>query len=104
MHAGANGGDEGVGPSPLVPTWLEFGLQPKRVTAKRGLTIGASPLMLPATLPEESQPKQQADHGASESELVNGNMPSDAVLQRSDFMLPLDPKTLDMYKSLLQPA
>ena len=104
MHAGANGGDQGVGPSPLVPTWLEFGLQPKRVTAKRGLTIGASPLMLPATLPEGSQSQQQADHGASKSELVNGNMPSDAVLQRSDFMLPLDPKTLDMYKALLQPA
>ena len=35
------------GPSPLLPAWLDFWLQPSRAAWSRGLKSGASPLLLP---------------------------------------------------------
>ena len=35
------------GPSPLLPAWLDFWLQPSRAAWNRGLKSGASPLLLP---------------------------------------------------------
>ena len=42
---------QGRGPSPLLPAWLEFGLQPARAERHRGLLAGASPLLLPEAPP-----------------------------------------------------
>ena len=36
------------GPSPLLPAWLDFWLQPSRAAWNRGLKSGASPLLLPS--------------------------------------------------------
>ena len=35
------------GPSPLLPAWLSYWLQPARAAWNRGLKAGASPLLLP---------------------------------------------------------
>lgn len=35
------------GPSPLLPAWLDYWLQPSRAAWNRGLKSGASPLLLP---------------------------------------------------------
>ena len=42
---------QGRGPSPLLPAWLDFGLQPARAERHRGLLAGASPLLLPEAPP-----------------------------------------------------
>ena len=45
------------GPSPLLPAWLDFWLQPSRAAWNRGLKSGASPLLLPSqgsTLSQET--------------------------------------------------
>lgn len=45
--SGAKGGSMQSGPSPLLPSWLEFTLQPGRIASLPGLKTGASPLLLP---------------------------------------------------------
>lgn len=44
---GAQGGNLQSGPSPLLPSWLEFGLMPARIPGHPGLKAGAAPLLLP---------------------------------------------------------
>ena len=44
------------GPSPLLPAWLAFWLQPSRAAWNRGLKHGASPLLLP---PQHTAPEQE---------------------------------------------
>lgn len=43
------------GPSPLLPAWLDFWLQPSRAAWNRGLKSGASPLLLPPQSTASSQ-------------------------------------------------
>ncbi|MEW5310112.1 MAG: hypothetical protein WDW38_001941 [Sanguina aurantia] len=43
----ARGGHQDKGPSPILPAWLEFGMQPERAITLPGLKTGASPLLLP---------------------------------------------------------
>ncbi|KAK9845493.1 hypothetical protein WJX81_007872 [Elliptochloris bilobata] len=44
VPAGASGGSQGRGPSPLLPAWLEFGLQPARAERRRGMLEFLAPL------------------------------------------------------------
>ena len=48
------------GPSPLLPAWLDFWLQPSRAAWSRGLKSGASPLLLPPAA-SRSPAASQAD-------------------------------------------
>ncbi|KAF5832125.1 hypothetical protein DUNSADRAFT_12136 [Dunaliella salina] len=61
---GAQGGNLQSGPSPLLPSWLEFGLMPARIPGHPGLKAGAAPLLLPEpeTVPSKADSKSmQAD-------------------------------------------
>lgn len=95
---GASGGSEGLGPSPLLPAWFEFGLMPNRVQPTRGLQQGATPLQLPSSDATGREGKGFQEVGA---ELVKGVMPEEATLLRSEFLLPLDADTTAMYNDLL---
>lgn len=91
--------------SPLLPAWLELGLQPVRAQRSKGLRGGASPLLLPGgpwkrgsvacSLIEPAEPPPGS------SELEGGLMPSSEVLERSEFLLPLDADTAALYRRLL---
>jgi hypothetical protein len=93
-------------PSPLLPAWMELGLQPVRAQRSKGLRGGASPLLLPG-------PERRAGGAAAaacapvraplegSSELAGGVMPSDEVLRRSEFLLPLSPDTAALYRRVL---
>ena len=48
-----------AGPSPLLPAWLDFWLQPSRAAWSRGLKSGASVLLLP----DEAQPAASPSSG-----------------------------------------
>lgn len=93
----ASGGSEGFGPSPLLPAWFEFGLMPSRVQPSRGLQQGASPLQLPSM----SVSSAVMDSLAEQAELLNGLMPEEQTLLRSEFLLPMDKETTAMYNDLL---
>ena len=57
------------GPSPLLPAWLDFWLQPSRAAWNRGLKSGASPLLLPPRSITHSQegPADDAQYPVSAS-------------------------------------
>lgn len=59
---GASGGHQQKGPSPILPAWLEFGLQPERAVGLPGLKTGASPLLLP---PAAKQHFTKNQHGGA---------------------------------------
>jgi hypothetical protein len=118
---------QGAGPSPLLPAWLEFGLQPARAERRRGLLAGASPLLLPERASarcaarghargSERAPRsadflhdREREHGALEAgpaspaALAGGVMPGDAVLARSEFLEPLDEATAALHWAALHP-
>lgn len=96
----ASGGAEGVGPSPLLPAWFEFGLMPSRVQPSRGLQQGASPLQLP-NAPLDMMSSDRQGVLSEKAELVNGVMPEEATLLQSEFLLPMDEDTTAMYNDLL---
>lgn len=100
VPAGASGGTEGLGPSPLLPAWFEFALMPNRLQPSRGLQQGASPLQLPsaASANDNGVPGVLRPAGA---ELLNGVMPEEETLLRSEFLLPLNNDTTAMYNDLL---
>jgi hypothetical protein len=95
-------------PSPLLPAWLELGLQPVHAVRSRGLRGGASPLLLPGG------PWRQRGGGSEACSLLEpaepppGSpqldrlLPSREVLERSEFLLPLDRGTEALYRRLLQ--
>ncbi|DBA92866.1 TPA: hypothetical protein ACH3X1_003039 [Trebouxia sp. C0004] len=91
------------GPSPLLPAWFEFGLQPSRMQPSRGLQLGASPLQLPGPLALLPQKERRDVVSSSEwdSQLIGGVMPEKETLMRSEFLLPLDQDTTAMYHKLL---
>ena len=99
-----------VGPSPLLPAWMLYGLEPTRASRKRGLQGGASPLLLPGAV---RAARCRADTPAADSSTMGAagrldlslgeRMPSDEVLERSEFLEPLQPEMADLYWKLLQP-
>ncbi|KAI3429510.1 hypothetical protein D9Q98_005599 [Chlorella vulgaris] len=103
----AAGGAEDGEPSPLLPAWFEIGLQPVHAPRSKGLRSGASPLLLPGapwrrggaarncSLLEPAEPP-------SGSSQLDRMMPSTEVLERSEFLLPLDAETSQLYRRLLQ--
>lgn len=104
---GAKGGHMGVGPSPLLPAWLEFGLQPERATTSTGLKYGAVPAMLPAAIPVAagtSPASASAGLMAGDLKLAQANqyMPPSAVLGLSELLAPLDDETLELYRNVLR--
>ena len=101
----AAGGAEDDTPSPLLPAWLELGLQPSRL--RRSLRGGASPLVLPPV--DKNFEKKKGcfpvrTKAAGNAALGESLMPSDAVLSRSEFLLPIDVETAAMYREVLQAA
>ncbi|KAK9817763.1 hypothetical protein WJX72_001828 [[Myrmecia] bisecta] len=99
---GACGGSAGQGPSPTLPLWLEFGLQPMRALSTRGLDRGTSPLLLPGgptVVDGAKQGRPQADVNIT---VAPGVLPDAAILEGSEFLLPLDDETKQMYNDLLR--
>ena len=113
----ASGGAVDGEPSPLIHAWMELGLMPSRAQPSTGLRGGgASPLMLPSLASplmsvgfrkkekerenmcnllvlESPGEKVDGDHG-----LVGGGvMPTESVLKQSEFLLPLDDDTRELY-------
>lgn len=101
VPAHATGGSRMQGPSPLLSAWLEFGLMPSRVQHGRALQQGATPLQLPGTVAEETLEGMQAGTNAVD-ELVAGRLPDAQSLTRSEFLLPQDQETIQMYNSVLK--
>ena len=108
--AAAGGAEDGT-PSPLLPAWLELGLQPSRV--RKSLRGGASPLLLPKVdktfekkgcFPLRRKGESPLSAGAGDAALGDTLMPSDAVLSKSEFLMPLDADTSAMYRKVLQAA
>lgn len=111
----ASGGAMDGEPSPLMHAWMELGLMPSRVQPSRGLRGGgASPLMLPSlTSPLMSTgSKKEVDYMCNfvmmmnqttsgeedgHNGLVGGVMPTENVLKQSEFLLPLDDDTRELY-------
>ncbi|GBF91197.1 hypothetical protein Rsub_04866 [Raphidocelis subcapitata] len=154
VPAAASGGHLKVGPSPLLPAWLEFGVLPARAAALGSLRTGATPLLLPSPPPPPHQPRARrasADGDASarrrgplgwlrslrggggrsggggggdgqcheppapapapqlpppspDDALLagpRGYLPSDPVLLRSEFLLPLSDEQRELYAWML---
>jgi hypothetical protein len=102
VPAYAKGGHMMQGPSPILPSWLEFGLMPARKASLGGLRTGASPLLLPGDFVEPwvAGPAQLQ---REQLQLTNRTsfLPPGAVLQRSEFLEPLDDDTVALYQQLL---
>ncbi|KAL4427727.1 hypothetical protein ABPG75_001816 [Micractinium tetrahymenae] len=109
IPAAAAGGAEDGEASPLLPAWLELGLQPVHAQRSTGLRGGASPLLLP------DAPAQRRGGGGGRacsllepaaplpgSSQLDQLLPSEEVLQCSEFLLPLDRDTAALYRRLLQ--
>lgn len=102
-------------PSPLLPAWLELPLQPVRAQRSQGIKGGASPLLLPPAEATGRARSQRGDGGGAAQEggsgstggggasnaLEGGVMPSAQVLARSEFLLPLDQPTIELYNAAL---
>ncbi|KAL4444599.1 hypothetical protein ABPG77_002416 [Micractinium sp. CCAP 211/92] len=103
--AAAGGAEDGEA-SPLLPAWLELGLQPVHAERSKGLRGGASPLLLPDAPVQRRGSKacsllEPAGPPPGSSQL-DQLLPSEEVLQRSEFLLPLDRDTAALYRRLLQ--
>lgn len=58
---------------------------------------GASPLLLSEAFQEEAAEEHGDGQRKHESELGEKELPSTHVLQQSEFLLPLDSETMEMY-------
>lgn len=100
----------------MLPSWLDFGLQPLRAERQRDLKAGASPLLLPDAAPGASPGRrgkapvvpQEARFDDGEAHALNvldrGVLPNKETLARSEFLLPLDSNSQRLYWELLDPA
>ena len=88
-------------PSPLLRQWHEFTTQPARADAAAGLKPGASPLLLPPAAPADAH---SGPPPACFADLERGVWPRRAVLERSEFMLPLPPAAQDEFAALMAAA
>ena len=99
----AAGGAEDGEPSPLLPAWLELPLQPARL--RKSLKGGASPLTLPledGSLTKKCRPVRSKLSG--EAKLGGDMVPSEAIMSRSEFLLPVDAETAALYSRVLRAA
>lgn len=92
-------------PSPLLPAWFELGLQPIRARPNTGLQQGASPLLLP-TISGQVKRRQRCDpllntSNGSYFSVRARDLPPEPVLQKSEFLEPLDSITLDLFRNVL---
>lgn len=123
VPANAKNALSGDGPSPLLPVWLDFCLQPQRLAAHRGLRQGAAPCLLPQPLSMQPPHPRGGESGSGQNDrsvdvLIgaeaaakgnqgmdsSGAMPADSVLQRSEFLLPQDDEMRDVMWQALHPA
>ncbi len=80
-------------------------LQPVHAQRSKGLRGGASPLLLPGS---HARQLRQCSSLLEPAELPSGSsqldllLPSSEVLQRSEFLLPLDDETSQLYRRVLQ--
>ena len=96
VPAWADGGDLLDGPSPVLPIFLEYALQPTRAHANRhwGLGRGASPLLLPAQAAQQVEPAKVLDPAVFDS----------SALASSEFLLPLDADSARLFTDVLNAA
>lgn len=92
-------------PSPLLPAWFELGLQPIRARPSTGLQHGASPLLLPTISAKVKRrgrcdPLLNTDDGSYFS-LRARDLPPELVLQKSEFLEPLDSITIELFRKVL---
>ncbi|KAJ9529617.1 hypothetical protein QJQ45_014377, partial [Haematococcus lacustris] len=118
------------GPSPLLSSWFEFNVAPARHSSLGNLKTGATPSLLPESTSHDVQlrpadsakraeaveaPDVQHPRGGSEATAAvdapgllshaSRYMPLDmSTLERSEFLLPLDDATLQLYSDALQAA
>lgn len=96
----------------MLSAWLLYGLEPARANRRRGLQGGASPRLLPAAFPKhrsrvasrlKESPAQASKLGdAGSLALSLGElMPSDHILERSEFLEPLEEDTRELIRDLL---
>ena len=88
-------------PSPLVPAWLELCLQPVRANAASGLQKGASPRLLPGkrTAAKACNPLPSSD---TDSYIIDSReLPPQHILEKSEFLEPLDAESIAMYRKAL---
>ena len=101
VPSAAAGGAEDGEPSPLLPAWFELGLQ--RARERKSLRGGCSPLALPSAdfdyFGKKCVPVRTKLQGRSS--LRADVMPSDEVLSRSEFLVPLDRETAVFYRDVL---
>jgi hypothetical protein len=83
-------------------------MQPVHAQRSKGLRGGASPLLLPGRPWRRGGGAAGACSRLEPRELPSGSsqleqlMPSEEVLERSEFLLPLDAETSQLYRRLLQ--
>eukprot|EP00873_Tetraselmis_striata_P012654 jgi/Tetstr1/432918/TSEL_022258.t1 len=102
---GAAGGSRKLGPSPLLPLWLDFELQEARAARAKGLQSGsASPLLLPPTVvpPGRAVGDLPPSSAAGHEGLDDTFMPLPDILARSEFLQPLDKSTAAVYDKILR--
>lgn len=88
-------------PSLLLPVWLDFTLQPHRSATARGLQNGGAPIRV---LPEADLQSKPGIHDPEDVlDLASGALPSQAILARSEFLLPQDQDTVSMQWDALHP-
>ncbi|KAL6747850.1 hypothetical protein V8C86DRAFT_2896496 [Haematococcus lacustris] len=118
------------GPSPLLSSWFEFNVAPARHSSLGNLKTGATPSLLPGSSshdvqlrPADSARRAEAAEAPDVQHLRGGSeataavdapgllshasryMPLDmSTLERSEFLLPLDDATLQLYSDALQAA
>lgn len=99
----ASGGYRDGQPSPLLPAWFELGLQPVRARSIRGLFGGASPLLLPPGSPPSTKKCSPLRFNSSTDSLrmTDRELPPDYILEQSEFLTPLDPPTIALYRQVL---
>lgn len=100
-----------------MSVWLDMFMQPVYARRSQGIRNGASPLLLPdggTTSYRACSPLRSGSRVGSfpesevaqenmflSSELIDGLMPTEIVLKKSEFLLPLEEKTLHMYQRVL---
>jgi spermidine/putrescine-binding protein len=88
-------------PSPLVPAWLELCLQPVRANAASGLQKGASPQLLPGkrAAAKTCNPLPSSD---TDAYIIDSReLPPQHILEKSEFLEPLDAESIAMYRKAL---
>lgn len=98
VPAHAQGGSYKEGPSPLLPSWLEFSVMPGRVVALSGLKTGASPQLLGW----EGGGNMPLEAGDEVLQGAENYLPAPLILERSQFLEAVDDDTRQLYADALR--